>query len=89
MIVDNIIMMTTQWQFDNERLVALRESLNNTQEEFASKMGIKKQQLCVWEKGHLWPGLRSLLKICSVFGVRPEFFLRQSDYHDDDTTVTK
>jgi transcriptional regulator with XRE-family HTH domain len=78
-------MMTSQtrWIFDKERLVALREARGATQEEFAKELGITKQQLSVWERGKFWPGRKRWLNICATFGVRPEYFLRQTTYHDD------
>lgn len=66
--------MLTKSEFRPQRITALREGLDLSQEEMAEKLGKKKQQISIWENGVNKPSIDNLLEICNVFDVSPEFF---------------
>ena len=51
----------------NERLKALRKSLNLTQKDFAEKIGIKRNTLAKYETGVISPSTAVVSLICRVF----------------------
>lgn len=65
------------YEFRKERIVALREGLSLSQEEFAAELGKKKQQISIWENGVNTPSIDNLLEICNRFKTAPEFFFDQ------------
>lgn len=62
----------------NERLKALRKSLNLTQKDFAEKIGIKRNTLAKYETGVISPSTAVVSLICRVFNVN-ENWLRSGE----------
>ena len=56
----------------NERLKALRKSLNLTQKDFAEKIGIKRNTLAKYETGVISPSTAVVSLICRVFNVNED-----------------
>lgn len=54
------------------RLKELREELNLTQEELASKVGVSRQTIISLEKGRYSPSLVLAFKLAMVFGLKIE-----------------
>lgn len=73
-----------KWQFDKERLIALREMLGLSQEKFAERIGTVKQHLSLWETGETMPNVRSLIRICNEFNVPPKYFFTLIFHHTDE-----
>lgn len=63
-----------QWKYNKDRLVALREAHGMSQDTLAEKIGTSKQHVSRWETGELVPSTQSLVKICNVFGITPQYF---------------
>ena len=57
----------------NERLKALRKSLNLTQKDFAEKIGIKRNTLAKYETGVISPSTAVVSLICHVFNVNEDW----------------
>ena len=57
----------------NERLKALRKSLNLTQKDFAEKRGIKRNTLAKYETGVISPSTAVVSLICRVFNVNEDW----------------
>lgn len=57
----------------NERLKALRKSLNLTQKDFAEKIGIKRNTLAKYETGVISPSTAVVSLICRVFNVNEDW----------------
>lgn len=63
----------------NRRVKALRTEYELTQEELASKLGLKKSAVSGWETGTRTPEVDTLLKMCELFNVRIQYFFEE-DY---------
>ncbi len=70
--------------FNPERLTALREAHNLTQDDFASQLGIVKQQLSRWETGQNIPSVKTILRICNLFKIKPAYFFTLRHHRDDE-----
>ena len=62
----------------NERLKALRNKLNLTQEEFGKKIGSARNTIANYEMGNRTPSNAIITSICREFGVN-EVWLRTGD----------
>ena len=62
----------------NSRIKQLRNHLNLTQKEFASKIGLKNSSLCDIEQNRCRVTERTIISICSVFNVN-ENWLRTEE----------
>lgn len=75
------------WKFNIDRLIALRQLQGLSQEEFAARLGTRKQHVSQWETGELIPSTKTLVKIATIFNlaVGPAyFFVRDNkDSHYD------
>jgi transcriptional regulator with XRE-family HTH domain len=86
-----IVMMSTAtegkmaWKFDKARLTALREMKGFSQDKFAAEIGSIKQQVSRWETGSKIPSTSTIMKICNLFQVKPDYFFTANDHHSDDT----
>ncbi len=47
--------LVSEYQWDSERVKALREHLGMTQAEFAAELGILQQTVSLWERGYHSP----------------------------------
>lgn len=61
-------------RFDNDRIRQLREQGGHSQRKFADMLGVKRESVIQWEQGKCSPRVEVVGKICSVFGVEPEYF---------------
>jgi transcriptional regulator with XRE-family HTH domain len=77
------------WRFNIERLIALRESKNLSQEAFAARIGTKKQHISQWETGGLTPSTLTIIKISNTFDVSPLYFFTRTDQHNGSQAATK
>jgi transcriptional regulator with XRE-family HTH domain len=66
------------WQFNRDRLIALREAKGLTSDEIASAIGTSKQHVLLWESGELVPSTKTLVKIANAFSVSPLYFFTQN-----------
>ena len=57
----------------NQRLKELRKTLNLTQQEFADKLGIKRNTVATYEVGKSNPSDAAVLLICREFNVNEEW----------------
>ncbi len=62
----------------NDRLKKLRKSLNMTQQEFADRLGIKRNTVATYEAGKSNPSDAAVLLICKTFSVN-ETWLRTGE----------
>lgn len=60
--------MADMKQFDFRKIKEFRLEKKISQVELAAKLGIKKQQLSVWEKSPSGMTVRSLVKLCEALG---------------------
>lgn len=65
--------------FNSARIKELREVRGLTQEAFAKRIGGSKQLVSSWEAGDTMPQIKTLLKICTIFGVPITFFIRKGE----------
>jgi DNA-binding transcriptional regulator YiaG len=65
-----LVPYTTKW--DSERIKALREHLNMTQQEMADELGVRQQTISEWEVG-LYIPRRSTQKYLSLIAERVGF----------------
>ena len=56
-----------------DRICTLRKSLNLSQTEFGSKIGVKQGSISAWESGGKSPSGSAIVSICQTFGVREEW----------------
>jgi DNA-binding XRE family transcriptional regulator len=63
-------------EFDGSRLAGLRSERGLRQADVARSIGIKPQSLCGIEKNKHNPSAITLVKICSFFNVKPQYFVR-------------
>ena len=68
--------MKYNWHFSIDRLISLRTLHGLSQEQFASKIGTKKQAVSQWERGEITPQTKTIEKIVNVFelSVGPAYF---------------
>jgi len=71
-----------------ERIMFVRESNKISQSEFANKIGVTKNTVYRWEKGHNPPFESNLKKIAETFGVPIDWFLQDMEIEAFET-VTK
>ena len=68
------------WKYDENRMIALRESRGFTQTQFAHKLGNKhKQVVSAWEKRNVLPSISTLVAISNIFGIVPAYFFTWTD----------
>lgn len=65
-----------------QRIKKLRNDLNMTQQEFAERLGLKRQTIAAYEIGKIEPSDSTLLLICDRFGVN-EKWLRTGEGDKD------
>ncbi|MBQ4542321.1 MAG: helix-turn-helix transcriptional regulator [Clostridia bacterium] len=56
-------------------ILAGRNVLNLTQKQMAEKLGVNFRNYQKWEAGEVRPSLENILKLCSMFEIKPEYFL--------------
>lgn len=61
--------------FDRTKIRDLRTSLKLSVEEFAHKIGTKKQMVSAWETEVQMPRIDTLVRICNTFDVPVSFFI--------------
>lgn len=79
--------MKLQWEFKKERITELRKELGLTVEEFASYLGMTKQQLNQYEKGVRIPRTKNIEKMMNTFGRPSSYFFVQKIYQVDEQGV--
>lgn len=57
----------------NSRIKELRKILNITQQEFANKIGLKRNTIATYEMGKASPSDRTILDICDKYNVREKW----------------
>lgn len=57
----------------------VRESANMTQEEFGSKLGVKRSTVAMWESKKSYPRAEVLIKIMDLFNCTVDELLRDED----------
>lgn len=62
------------YEFRRQRIKALREGLDLTQEQMADILEKKPQQISIWEAGVNKPSMDNFLQICNTFDTDPGFF---------------
>lgn len=62
------------WQFDIKKIESAREEAGMTQAVAAAHIGATKQQWSAWVAGHNLPSIKTLSKICALFGKAPDYF---------------
>ena len=60
-------------RFDSNKVRELRSSRGLTIAEFAAQIGATRQAVCLWESGEFKPSAATIEKICSTFGVEPNY----------------
>lgn len=63
-------------EFDGAKLADLREERGFSQAEVARTIGIRPQSLCGIEKNKHNPSAVTLMKLCLLFGCKPQDFVR-------------
>lgn len=58
-----------------ERLKKIRKALNMTQGEFAKKLNLQQNTICLFETGKRNPSERTLEDICNIFHVSKDYLL--------------
>ena len=69
------------------RLRNLRKSLNLTQQDFADKIGIKRNTLANYEIGRNEPSNSDTVKIADFFGVSTDYLLGKSDARNNTSNI--
>ena len=59
-----------------EGLVNLRKQSNMSQEQLADELNVSRQAVSNWERNKTQPDLPTILKICGLFGVGADEFIR-------------
>jgi transcriptional regulator with XRE-family HTH domain len=64
---------------DFQLLREAREAVGLRQKDAAEKVGMPKQLLCAYEKGHQRPTLKYFPLLCAIYGKPMEYFLRKTN----------
>jgi len=64
-----------------ERLRALRLMKRMTQEDLAKRVSLEKMSISKYESGKMMPSSSTLVALCNVFEVSPDYFFRESGVH--------
>ena len=59
-----------------ENLTSLRKKSNMSQEKLAEELNVSRQAVSNWERNKAQPDLPTLLKICGIFGIGIDEFMR-------------
>ena len=70
----------------NEKLKALRCSINFTQVDLAKELNVTKQCVSNWENNNIMPSIEMLIKLADLFGVSTDFLLERDNRRSLDTT---
>lgn len=62
-----------------ERLKKIRKALNLTQGEFAKKLNLQQNTICLFETGKRNPSERTLEDICNIFHVSKDYLLEGTE----------
>jgi transcriptional regulator with XRE-family HTH domain len=65
-----------------ERIKKLRKEQNLTQSAVAAAVGVSREALSLWENGLRIPNADSLMKLCGVFGVSPNYLITGGECGD-------
>ena len=68
--------MDNQTNDIGENIVNLRKQSNMSQEELANELNVSRQAVSNWERNKSQPDLPTVLKICGLFGVGADEFIR-------------
>lgn len=72
-----------------ERIYKMRKELNLTQEELASKLGLKgKSSIANYESGKITPSDEIKSKMCEVFGCTMDYLMGNSKFKNIDDTIS-
>ena len=63
-------------EFDGAKLAGMREERGFSQAEIARKIGIRPQSLCGIDKNKHNPSAVTLMKLCLLFNVKPQDFVK-------------
>jgi transcriptional regulator with XRE-family HTH domain len=77
------------WSFNRERLVALREMKGINQDVFARSLGTSKQHVSTWETGRRVLSIKSLVKICNLYGIDIKYFFAKTDNNNSNQAFLK
>ena len=72
----------------SEKLIALRKSVCETQNEMAKRVGISRPSLNHYENHVREPGISFLRKLCEEYGVSPAWMLGLEEGDDDVMILT-
>lgn len=61
------------------RIKNLRERIGYTQKELATKLGVTRSLICLWEQGYANISLKQLIKIASIYQVSIDYLLGLTD----------
>lgn len=61
-----------------KRFKELRESFALTQKEIAQKLNVEPSTISMWESGKNVPDLKTLINVCTLFGVDANYFFSSS-----------
>jgi len=69
------------FKFHREKIRRLRASLGMNQQEFAERIGLKRQHICAYEQGVMMPQIRTIVKMLNAFQLPGDYFFTPVDYH--------
>lgn len=72
----------------SEKLIALRKSVGETQNEMAKRVGISRTSFNYYENQVREPGIDFLRKLCQEYGVSPAWMLGLEEGDDDVMILT-
>lgn len=61
------------------RIKNIRERIGYTQKELATKLGVTRSLICLWEQGYANISLKQLIKIASIYQVSIDYLLGLTD----------
>ena len=73
------LMGTRKHQFYGDRLEELRKDKNIRQKELAKILGVDERTVSSYERNHIAPRVKNLIKISEYFNVTPDYFLGFTD----------
>lgn len=71
------------------QIYKIRKLEGLSQEEFGNKIGVSRQMVSKWEMGISSPRTDKINTICTVFGIKPEEFLKDEEENEEDKKITK
>ena len=63
----------------NERLKAIRKECGKTQKNIYELLKVSANCYASWEQGRTEPDIKSIIKLCNIFGVSADYLLGISD----------